>query len=67
MRIFIHGSDRGNAMITAMTLVIVLSTLFISFVPRITAVRNLSREYKSRILLDIEQENNELRNRYELY
>jgi len=67
MRTFIHGSDRGNALLAAIILIMILATVFISFVPRITAVNNFAREYKVRALNAIEQENREIRERYDLY
>ena len=66
MRIFIRGNDRGNAMLMALILIILLSTLFISFVPRLIALNNYSREYKTRVIHAIEQENREIRERYDL-
>ena len=67
MRIFIRGSDPGNAVLAALILITVLSTIFISFVPRLTAVKTFSREYKERVMHAIENENREIRERYELY
>ena len=67
MRIFFRGSDRGNVMLTALALIIMLSTLFITFVTRITATNNYSREYKTRLLHDIAQENREVIERYDLH
>jgi hypothetical protein len=67
MRTFILGNDRGNAVLAAIVLIMILATLFISFVPRITALNNFAREYKERALQAIERENREIRERYDLY
>ena len=67
MRIFIHGNDRGNAVLAALVLIIILSTVFITFVPRITAINSFSRQYKERVIHAIEKENREIRERYDLY
>ena len=67
MRTFIRGSDEGNVMLTALALIIMLSTLFISFALRITATNNYSREYKTRVLHAIMRENMEVIERYDLH
>ena len=67
MRIFFRGSDKGNAVLTSLALIIIMSTLFITFVPRITANKSFSREYKTRILYDIAQKNREAIERYDLH
>ena len=66
MRIFIRGNDSGNAVLMALVLIIILSTLFISFVSRLTAVKGFALEYKTRVIHTIEQENREIRERYDL-
>lgn len=67
MRIFIRGNDDGNAVLAVLVFILILSTLFISFASRISAASAFSREYKARVLNAIEQENRELRERYDLY
>ena len=66
MRTFIRGNDMGNAVLMALILIFILSTLFISFVPRITTARDFTREYKIRVIHIIEQENREVKERYDL-
>lgn len=65
MQTFIRGSDRGNVVLMALILIIVLSTLFISLAARINAINNFSRDYKARVMHTIEQENREIRERYD--
>ena len=67
MRIFTHGTDKGNAVLTALIFITVLSTLFITLVPRITAVTRFAREYKAQVLYNIEQSNREAMDLYDSY
>ena len=67
MKTFIHGNDQGSAVLMALVLIMVLSTLFISFVPRVTAQKSFARDYKERVIHKIEEENMEILKRYELY
>ena len=66
MRTFIRGSDRGNAVLMALVLITVLSTLFVSFAPRIRVLNDFSRKYKVQVMQTIEQENKEIIERYDL-
>ena len=65
MQIFTHGTDKGNATIMAMVLVIVLSSVFIAFITRIGATEQLAAEYKARVVAAIEESNREILNRYD--
>jgi hypothetical protein len=67
MRISIHGNDRGNAVLTALVLILAVSTTFIALVPRIHAVRRFAFEYKSKVLETINQKNEEVLNKYDLH
>jgi len=67
MRTFIHGTDKGNAVMTALVLIMVLSSVFMSLVPRLTAVKSFSKEYKTRIIRSIEQSNKEIMKQYDTY
>ena len=67
MSMFIRGNDDGNAVLTSLVLIIILSTLFVTFVPRITATKNFYSEYKTRILHEISQQNREVLERYDLH
>ena len=67
MRISIHGTDKGNAILTALILIIVLSTIFFSFVSRIAATRRFADEYKVQVMRTIEESNREIMHLYELY
>ena len=67
MRISIHGTDKGNATAAAMVLIMVLSTVFIAFTTHIGAAEIYAREYKARIITEIEESNREVLNKYDLY
>ena len=67
MRISIRGSDRGNAVLTALVLILVLSSLFISLVYRIDAVKRYSHEYKAGVIRSIEESNREIIDSHDLY
>ena len=66
MRTLIHGTDRGNATITAMVLVMVLSSVFIAFTARIGAAERYAAEYRARVVAAIEESNREILSRYDL-
>jgi type II secretory pathway component PulK len=65
MRTFIHGTDRGNATVTALVLVMVLSSVFIAFTARIGAAERLAVGYRTRIAAAIEESNREILSRYD--
>ena len=67
MQTFIHGTDKGNAVVTALVLIMVLSSILISLLPRITAVKNHARTYKVMVIRSIEQSNREVMNNYDAY
>ena len=67
MSMFIRGNDDGNAVLTSLVLIIILSTLFVTFVPRITATKSFYSEYKTRILHEISQQNREVIEHYDLH
>ena len=67
MLTFIRGNDCGNAVFTALVLIMILAMFFAGFTSRITTLRNFSRENKTRVMHAIEQENREIRERYDLY
>jgi competence protein ComGC len=67
IRIFFRGNDKGNAVLLALILIMVLSLLFLSLVPRITAIRRFSYTYKENVLRDIEKNNREVMEHYDLH
>ena len=67
MRICTHGTDKGNTVLIALIVIMLFSTLFITLVPRISAIKNFAREYKVRIIRTIEQSNREIMNLYDIY
>jgi hypothetical protein len=67
MRTFIHGTDSGNATITALVLVMVLSTVFIAFTAYTGAAERFAREYRARVVAAIEESNREILDKYDLH
>jgi type II secretory pathway component PulK len=67
MRIFTHGTDKGNAILTALVFIMVLSTLIVTFIPRITVITRFARQYKAHVYQEIEQSNREAMIRYDSY
>lgn len=66
MRISFHGNDRGNAVLVSLILILALSLVLVSVVPRITALKRYAYEYKARVIERIQSENQELVQRYDL-
>jgi uncharacterized protein YebE (UPF0316 family) len=66
MRISFHGNDRGNAVLGALILIVALSLVLVSLVPRITALQRYAHEYKARVIERIQTENRQLVQRYDL-
>ncbi|MCL2209674.1 MAG: hypothetical protein FWC19_05780 [Treponema sp.] len=67
MRTFIHGNDKGNALLLSLVLIMALSLIFLSLVPRIGTLNRYAKEYKLQIIHEIENANMEIINRYDLY
>ena len=67
MRISIHGTDKGNAVLTALVLILILSTIFISLAPRISSTKRYAYEYKAQVLRAIDQSNKEVILLYDLH
>jgi type II secretory pathway pseudopilin PulG len=66
MRISIRGTDKGNALLLALVLIIILSTAVMSLIPRISATRAYAKEYKYQVIRNIEQNNREIINLYDI-
>ena len=64
---FIRGTDRGNAIVTALVFILALSFIFMSVVPRIIILKRYAGEYKDKVIRSIEQSNKEIINEYDLY
>jgi type II secretory pathway component PulK len=62
----IRGTDRGNAVITALVLIMVLSSVTLSLIPRILSTRQFAHKYKANVIHNIEQTNKEIIKNYEL-
>ena len=67
MRTFFRGTDRGNAAIAALVLIIVMSLVFIALTERIDAAGRYAAEYKARTIRAIEETNREIMEKYDLY
>jgi len=67
MRKFIHGTDSGHAVMTALILVIVLSSLLISLISHIYAAKQYARKYREKEIQAIEKSNMELRIQYDIH
>ena len=65
MRKLFRGSDKGNAFVQALTLILVLSSIFVSLAPRIITIKQFAQEYKEKVIHEIEQSNREIRNNYD--
>ena len=67
MRIFIRGTDKGNATLMALVLVMALSLVFIAFTAYVGAAERFAREYKARVITEIEESNREILDKYDLH
>jgi type II secretory pathway component PulK len=63
---FIRGTDRGNAVITVLILIMVLSSVTLSLIPRILSTRQFAHKYKASVVRNIELSNMEIIANYEL-
>jgi len=63
---FIRGTDRGNAVITVLVLIMVLSSVTLSLIPRILSTRQFTNKYKASVVHNIELSNMEIMANYEL-
>jgi len=62
---FIHGTDKGNAVITALVLILALSLITLSFIPRIITTKQFAQKYKASVIRNIELSNMEIMSNYE--
>lgn len=67
MRISIRGTDRGNAVLASLVLIIVLSSVFMALAFRISSLKRYAGEYKYGVIRNIEESNRELLKKYDLY
>ena len=67
MQIYIHGTDKGNAVFKSLILIILLSSIFISFIGRISVLEQYAIKYKAQVLSDINRSNQEIMNIYEFH
>ena len=66
MRISIRGTDRGNAFLTALVLILVLSSAFIALTLRISALKRYTQDYKAGVIRMIEESNREAAEKYDI-
>lgn len=66
MRISTRGNDQGNAVLVSLILIAALSLIFLTIVPRISAMKRFSRAYKTEVIDAIQTENREIQERYDL-
>jgi len=64
---FIRGTDKGNAVITVLVLILVLSLITLSFIPRIMSTKQFAQRYKADVIRNIELSNMEIMRDYEFY
>jgi len=62
---FIRGTDKGNAVITVLVLIIVLSLITLSLIPRIMSTKQFAHKYKADVIRSIELSNREVIGNYE--
>jgi len=67
MRTFTRGTDKGSAVLSAIALIMILSAIFITIVPRIGAIKRYAREYKAQVISGIEEENRRIIGLYDLH
>ena len=67
MRRLIRGTDRGHALLISMVLILMISAIYITVAPQISAARKLAGQTRSRILSEIEQSNREALYNYDFY
>ena len=67
MKISIRGTDEGNATLTALILIVILSTLFAVLASRIGAAKHYAGEYKAMVLREINESNMEAVSRYDIH
>jgi len=65
MRKLIRGTDKGNAVITALILIMVLSLITLSLIPRIMSTKQFAQKYKANVIRGIELSNKEIISNYE--
>jgi competence protein ComGC len=62
---FVRGTDKGNAVITALVLIMVLSFITLSLIPRIISTKQFAHKYKANVIRSIEFSNREIMRNYE--
>ena len=67
MRMFIHGTDKGNAVLIALVSIIILSTIVVTLTPRIIATKKYSQDFKTKVIRTIEESNKEIIIHYDLH
>ena len=67
MRIYSPGNDKGNALLTALVLIFILSTVVMLLIQQVSTVRTYAQNYKDQVMDNIEQENRRVNNLYDIH
>jgi len=62
---FIRGTDKGNGVITVLVLIMALSLITLSLIPRIISTKQFANKYKANVIRNIELSNREIMVNYE--
>ena len=66
MQKFIRGIDKGYAMIFSLVLILILSIICFTLIPRTSAIKHFANNYKIKTIKSIEKSNLELIKLYDL-
>lgn len=67
IRILLHGSDSGSALLTAVILLLVFSILYLSFASRVAAMKKNTAVYREQVFSRIQKENDEVMRKHDLH
>ena len=67
MRISFRGNDEGNIMLLSVVLIVILSMIFLTITPRVTALHRLAVMEREKALLEITTANQEVKDKYDLH
>ena len=67
MQISIPGTDKGNAVLMALVINLIVSIIFMALVPRIGAIKRYAINYKMHVIENIEKENLEVIKKHGLH
>lgn len=67
MRTLFRGSDKGNAMLLSLSLIIIFSLIFLTVVPYISGLKRTAAVYKEDVLYKIRRSNMDIVKTYDLH